>query len=87
MSNENEDCNDSDMIRCPFCGLDPYEYVDTGIVSIPFAVNCCKYGYLLFAKNIPIDDIKREIAEREKVRMERGQPDDIDIGNDGKIPF
>ena len=29
-------------MTCPFCGLDPYEYVDVGIGSIPVAVNCCE---------------------------------------------
>lgn len=31
-------------MTCPFCGLDPYEYVDVGIGSVPVAVNCCEYG-------------------------------------------
>ena len=26
---------------CPFCGLDPFEYVDVGIGQVPVAVNCC----------------------------------------------
>lgn len=35
------------MNTCPYCGLHPYEYVDVGIASVPVAVNCCEYGYLL----------------------------------------
>lgn len=33
---------------CPFCGLDPYEWVDVGIGSVPVAVTCCELGWYLF---------------------------------------
>lgn len=36
------------MSRCPFCRLDPYEYVDVGVGYVPVAVNCCDWGYYLF---------------------------------------
>ena len=38
------------MSICPFCGLDPYEYVDVGVGGrgIPVAVNCCHLGPALF---------------------------------------
>jgi hypothetical protein len=35
-------------MTCPFCGLDPYEYVDVGIGSVPVAVNCCEEGVSLY---------------------------------------
>lgn len=38
------------MNICPFCGMDPYEYVDVGIGGrgVPVAVTCCELGPLLF---------------------------------------
>ena len=37
-------------MSCPFCGLDPYEYVDVGVGGrgVPVAVNCCEFGPMLF---------------------------------------
>ena len=35
-------------MTCPFCGLDPYEYVNVGIGSVPVAVNCCEEGVSLY---------------------------------------
>lgn len=37
-----------DEMKCAFCRLDPYEYVDVGIGKVPVAVNCCEFGYLLY---------------------------------------
>ena len=34
--------------RCPYCGLDPYEYADVGIGFVRVAITCCSYGYLLY---------------------------------------
>jgi len=36
------------VTTCPFCGLDPYEYVDVGVGCVPVAVNCCHFGPALF---------------------------------------
>ena len=36
------------MATCPFCGHDPYEYVDIGIGFQPVAVTCCGLGIELF---------------------------------------
>ena len=47
-------------MKCPYCGLDPYEYVDVGIGMIPIAVNCCEPGYALYAT----DTSDKEIVER-----------------------
>jgi len=38
------------MEKCPFCGLDPFEYVDIGIGKQAVAANCCEYGYLLYGR-------------------------------------
>lgn len=33
---------------CPFCGCDPFEYVDVGVGRVPVAVTCCELGDLFF---------------------------------------
>lgn len=33
---------------CPFCGNDPYHYVDNGLGMERVAVVCCDYGIALF---------------------------------------
>lgn len=50
-------------MTCPFCGLDPYEYVDVGIGSVPVAVNCCEDQVRLYYGE-DFDDIAREWMER-----------------------
>jgi hypothetical protein len=39
--------------RCPFCGHDPYHYVDNGIGMEAVAVNCCEPGIALFSREKP----------------------------------
>jgi hypothetical protein len=41
------------MPTCPFCELDPYEYVDVGVGAVPVAVNCCHFGPALFDDRSP----------------------------------
>ena len=36
------------MTDCPFCGRDPYHYVDNGVGMEAVAVDCCELGVLLF---------------------------------------
>lgn len=36
------------MTRCPFCGNDPFHYVDIGVGWEAVAVNCCDLGVELF---------------------------------------
>lgn len=38
---------------CPFCGCDPYHYVDVGLGGrgVPVAVVCCDHGIGLFQHN------------------------------------
>lgn len=38
------------MTTCPFCGRDPYHYVDNGIGMEAVAVNCCELGVDLFSR-------------------------------------
>lgn len=33
---------------CPFCGHDPFHYVDNGVGMEAVAVDCCEYGDALF---------------------------------------
>ena len=42
-------------MSCPFCGLDPYEYVDVGLGGrgVPVAVTCCEFGQLMFDDRTP----------------------------------
>ena len=35
-------------MNCPFCGLDPYEYVDIGIGQQAVGVSCCDLGWYYF---------------------------------------
>mgnify|MGYP003636958330 FL=1 len=37
-------------MTCPFCGCDPYEYVDVGVggAGVPVAVVCCDLGVEYF---------------------------------------
>ncbi len=36
------------MTTCPFCGCNPFEYVDVGVGSVPVAVTCCELGHDYF---------------------------------------
>jgi hypothetical protein len=36
------------MTNCPFCGHDPYHYVDIGVGMEAVAVTCCELGIELF---------------------------------------
>ncbi len=36
------------MPECPFCGHDPYHYVDIGVGYEAVAVTCCEFGVELF---------------------------------------
>jgi hypothetical protein len=38
----------SDTVRCPFCGRDPFHYVDNGVGMEAVAVTCCELGDLYF---------------------------------------
>lgn len=57
------------MNSCPFCGHDPYHYVDNGVGMEAVAVTCCDLGIALFSREkreavtIPYHDFT-EIAEK-----------------------
>ena len=39
---------------CPFCGHDPYHYVDNGVGMERVAVTCCDEGVALFQHGDPV---------------------------------
>lgn len=57
---------------CPFCKLDPYHYVDTGVGYARVAVVCCDRGIGLIQHNDPkmvalLDRINR-IKQSKRIR-------------------
>jgi hypothetical protein len=50
---------EADMCNCPFCGNDPYEYVDVGVggQGVPVAITCCDLGVEYFE-----NDPEREVV-------------------------
>jgi hypothetical protein len=60
-------------VGCPFCGLDPYEYVDVGIGVVPVAVNCCAYGYMLFYQGKTMYQIHKIIREEKRFLKKQGE--------------
>ena len=65
---------------CPFCGEDPYHYVDIGVGMQRVAVVCCGEGIALFQHGDPVllaqvllrteaaDALERQAAETERLR-------------------
>lgn len=48
---------------CPFCGFDPYEYVDNGVGREPVAVSCCELGDVYFrGARKPIEEVTIDIT-------------------------
>ena len=49
--------------QCPFCGADPFEYVDVGVGSVPVAVTCCELGdgYFRGARE-PLEEVTIDIG-------------------------
>ena len=80
-------------MKCENCGLDPYEYVNVGIGSIPVAVNCCDVGQIMYEGGMSLEDARAEIKARDleaekQWEAYKNSPDylskcDIDTG----IPF
>ncbi len=48
---------------CPFCGLDPYEYVHNGLGREAVGVTCCEDGRLYFIDGMTIEQIEQANAE------------------------
>jgi hypothetical protein len=46
------------MSECPFCGHDPYHYVDIGVGMEAVAVTCCELGIALFDHRQPRENIQ-----------------------------
>lgn len=45
------------MLTCPFCGRDPYHYVDTGVGMEAVAVTCCDLGIEFFDHRKESEDV------------------------------
>lgn len=46
------------MAECPFCGHDPYHYVDNGVGMEAVAVTCCELGVELFGRHEPRETLE-----------------------------
>ena len=61
--------------RCPFCGHDPYHYVDIGVGYEPAAVICCDLGVDLFQygtkKARKLAALKSSPSPRKQARFKR----------------
>jgi hypothetical protein len=47
------------VAKCPFCGLDPFDYVDIGVGYEPVAVTCCVFGMLFFERGLPMEFVRK----------------------------
>ena len=60
---------------CPFCGRDPYHYVDIGIGFEPVAVDCCDMGVELFQyrtkRAVQMAELKRSPIPKRQARFKR----------------
>jgi hypothetical protein len=52
---------------CPFCGYDPYDYVDVGIGRIPVAITCCEDQAIFHAHGPEALVGKRSRAEIDEI--------------------
>lgn len=43
----------SEKTTCPFCGVDPFHYIDNGVGMEAVAVTCCELGIALFSRTPP----------------------------------
>lgn len=61
--------------RCPFCGHDPFHYVDIGVGYQAVAVDCCDLGIDLFQngtkKARKLAELKRSSSPRKQARFKR----------------
>lgn len=80
--------------RCPFCGLDPYEYVDVGVGHVPVAVNCCSMGYSYFDGTYGQHFTVKQLFKMSRAEnivyqgiLERSRGDSIKEMDDGVIPY
>jgi len=61
--------------ECPFCGLDPYEYVDIGVGYEAVGVSCCEYGVAYFDWRVNDPAIERvgDLLTGDQRRQRRGR--------------
>lgn len=72
-------------MKCPFCKLDPFEYVNVGVGSVPVAVNCCEYGYALYQLGEPYEVVKAtQLDHRRRLVVEYFQRP---YTEEAEIPF
>lgn len=79
------------MSNCPFCGLDPYHYVNNGVGMEAVAVTCCEFGQELFGHERPAEitlsrEEFQEIADkltslRDKLNDAGGSDEDDECGD------
>lgn len=82
------------MSNCPFCGHDPYHYVDIGMGMEAVAVTCCELGVELFDHRNNTGDVTisrdefYELADKlRKLRAKLDEPiEDSDAVNVGATP-
>ncbi len=55
------------MTICPFCGHDPYHYVDNGIGMEAVAVTCCELGIVLFDRREKPETVTLSWEEFEQI--------------------
>lgn len=71
------------MTICPFCGHDPFHYVDNGVGMEAVAVTCCELGDQYFRGQRPTPEevtlSREEFCEiAEKLLQARYEPSDSD---------
>ena len=54
-------------VQCPFCGCDPYEYVDIGVGHQPVAVTCCELGIEYFDHRRTSETVEIDRGEFDKI--------------------
>ncbi len=61
-----------DSYLCPYCGCEPYEYVDVGVAMVPVAVTCCSAGIEFFQYNKTPHEIHKMQRELKRIEKRHG---------------
>lgn len=64
------------MAHCPFCGRDPYHYVDNGVGMEPVAVVCCDLGIAVYGPATDDTEITTTIGKLRTLALLIRIPDD-----------
>lgn len=84
------------MTTCPFCGCDPFHYVDNGVGMEAVAVTCCELGDLHFRGArppiehdviIPPDEFREIAATLTELREVAAKHDAIAHGEVVPVPI